>query len=211
LSNAISSKLTAEEQENLDFVIEGSQKMNEVINSLLKYYQLENRQFKPRPVSLTEIIDDLLQNELDNINQTVDINVQVPPELPAISADENSLRETMYHLISNAFKYRQKDIPLHISITAELMDDEHIKILVQDNGIGLKEMYHKDIFKMFKKVTAEDNASGPGIGLALCKKIVSKHGGDIGVTSSSGEGAAFWFTMPVAHEPAAALNAMGIS
>lgn len=206
LSDALSGKLSAEDKENLEFMIQGAQRMDEVVSSLLKYSRIENRILRLRSVSIRKVVEDLLDGELTDINQAVDVSVEISPELPAIRADENMLREVMYHLISNSYKYRQKDVPLHISINAEAADNEQVRILVQDNGIGLNETYHKDIFKMFQKVVAEDSRHGPGIGLALCKKILSKHGGDIGVSSSQGQGSTFWFTMPAAHEPAVTVN-----
>src|SRR5260370_22722763 len=113
--------------------------------------------------------------------------------LPAVTGKEQEIVQLLQNLLSNAVKYHGPEAPL-IHLSAEEHEDE-FRFVVSDNGIGIDAAYHQQIFGVFKRLHGKD-VPGTGIGLALCKRIVEKHGGRIWVESEAGQGARFCFTFP---------------
>lgn len=116
-------------------------------------------------------------------------------DLPMVTGVHEQIRIVFSNLINNALKYTDKDNPV-VHIGSEL-DDGKIKFFIKDNGIGIKEKYQEKIFVIFKRLHSRSEYSGTGIGLSISKKIVERHGGKMSVSSSPGEGATFYFTLPV--------------
>jgi signal transduction histidine kinase len=112
-----------------------------------------------------------------------------------IRADASQVHELLQNLIGNGLKYHHKETPPKIELRAE-QEDDVIRVEVEDNGIGIDQRYHQEIFTMFKRLHSANDYEGTGIGLAICKKIVERHGGYIGIWSTPGEGSTFWFTLP---------------
>ncbi|MFH0893814.1 MAG: ATP-binding protein, partial [Bacteroidota bacterium] len=104
----------------------------------------------------------------------------------------------MQNLIANGMKYQAKDNPPQITITSRPAADGMVRINVADNGIGIAPEFQQSIFIMFKRLHSKNEYEGTGIGLAVCKKIIERHGGQIGVESQPGKGSTFWFTVPAA-------------
>ncbi len=102
----------------------------------------------------------------------------------------------MQNLIANGLKYQKKGAIPQITIRSSTADNDMVRVEVADNGIGIKQEHFKNLFIMFRRLHSRQEYEGSGIGLAVCKKIVERHGGDIGVSSTYGEGSTFWFTMP---------------
>jgi len=105
-------------------------------------------------------------------------------------------RQLLQNLIINGIKYRREDIQPRILIRAERITEDKVRIELQDNGVGVDKKHHKDIFKMFIRLHSKQENEGVGTGLAVCKKIVDKYGGQIGIESKVGVGSMFWFTLP---------------
>ena len=116
--------------------------------------------------------------------------------LPTVRADEVQLVRLFQNLISNAIKYRSESPP-QVNISADLSGGDW-RFTVQDNGIGMAKEYHDKIFTIFRRLHTRDDIEGIGIGLAICKRIVDRHGGEISVDSESGKGSTFTFTIPSA-------------
>src|SRR5262249_49391236 len=116
-------------------------------------------------------------------------------DLPIILADKVQCTQVFQNLISNAIKYR-REMPPTVRISARLDNDEWT-FTVSDNGLGIASRYHERIFEIFKRLHGVDEYPGTGIGLAICKKIVDRHGGRIWVESQPGKGSDFVFTLPV--------------
>jgi light-regulated signal transduction histidine kinase (bacteriophytochrome) len=128
--------------------------------------------------------------------EDADASLSVGP-LPEVLADGGQLTQLFQNLIGNAIKYRDGRNP-KIQITAKSIGSECV-FSVQDNGIGIEPQYFERIFQMFQRLHTRAEYSGTGIGLAICRKIVERHGGRIWVESKPGEGSIFHFTIPAAE------------
>ena len=142
-----------------------------MIEALLVYSRFNKDSMPFEKIDLNEIIEQLKQLELNILLQEVDTIIEVSDNLPKISGDHNQIKQLLQNLISNSVKYRAKDTKPRIVITAERIDETTARIEVRDNGIGIKEKYHEEVFKMFRRLHSKQKYEGTGIGLAICKKI----------------------------------------
>jgi PAS domain S-box-containing protein len=184
--------LTDEGREYLDFVIEGSTRMSNLILDLLDYSRVSTRGEPFILVDMTDAVEDAVIN-LQALIQDSGAVVTLDP-LPVVNADPIQIRQVYQNLIDNALKYRSASPPV-VHISAARKDSEWI-FSVQDNGIGIAPEYHEKIFMLFKRLHTRQKYSGTGIGLSLVKKIIERHGGRIWVNSEEGKGATFFFTLP---------------
>lgn len=174
------------------YAVDGGQRMQTLINDLLAYSRVGRN------------IDDMVPTESERALSRALVSLRTIIEetgasvtsdsLPVVYANETMLAQLFQNLIGNAIKFRG-DEPLHIHVSAEQHDGEW-RFAVHDNGIGIAPEYAERIFVIFQRLHARDEYAGTGIGLAICKKIVERHGGRIWVESVPGEGATFYFTLP---------------
>jgi light-regulated signal transduction histidine kinase (bacteriophytochrome) len=118
--------------------------------------------------------------------------------LPELIADSTQMAQVFQNLVANAIKFHSEEAPI-INISAETKAKEWV-FSVQDNGIGIDPQYSEKIFDVFKRLHKKEEYPGTGIGLAVCKKIVERHGGHIWVESELGKGSTFYFTLPINPE-----------
>ncbi len=203
LQQSLQNKLEKDDAENLQFMIDGARRMNKMIEGLLVYSRVSTKSQPPEIVDLNEIVQQIQQLELSIVLEEKQVAVEVPQPLPSVEVDPAQIRQLMQNLIANGIKYQEKGIVPHITITSKPASDGMIRVEVKDNGIGIKPEYQQSVFAMFKRLHTRDEYEGTGIGLAVCKKIVERHGGQIGVESEFGKGCTFWFTIPTAKKPAA--------
>ena len=196
LQDSLKGKLDEDQQENLEFMIDGAERMQNMIDDLLTYSRLTTRAKPPQRVDLNEVVEDVKKLELAALLDETKGTIHVPELLPPVQADPSQMHQLFQNLIGNGLKFHKEGIPPEITIRARQAENNMIRIEVEDNGIGIDEEYHEQVFVMFKRLHSREQYEGTGIGLAACKKIVNRHGGDIGVKSTPGEGSTFWFTLP---------------
>ncbi len=176
----------------ISYVTEGATRMQALISDLLSFSCVGRAVLNLKSTSL-EMIVQQMTSDLETVIRTRNAVISFE-NLPTVLADPTRMRQLLQNLISNAIKYCQADVPtVHIRAT----HDNHTWIIsVQDNGIGIDPQYADRIFVIFQRLHHQKDYSGTGIGLAICKKIVELHGGQIWVDSQEGQGSTFSFTLP---------------
>jgi PAS domain S-box-containing protein len=178
----------------IGYAVQGATRMQRLIDDLLAYSRLEN----PGRPSLPTPVADALRDTLSDMRATIQdtaASIDYGP-LPTVLVDPVQLTQLFQNLIHNAIKFRREEPP-HIEVWAE-PEGGMWRISIRDNGIGIEKRYHDRIFQMFQRLHERSKYEGNGIGLATARKIVERHGGTIGLTSSPGEGSTFFFTLPAA-------------
>jgi len=196
LQDSLKGKLDEDEQENLEFMIDGSRRMQDMIDALLTYSRLTTKAKPPQQVFLNEVIEELKKLELATLLDETRGTIHIPEPLPPVQADPIQMTQLFQNLIGNGLKFHKEGIPPEITIRAHGVENKMVRIEIEDNGIGIDEKYHEQLFVMFKRLHSRAQYEGTGIGLASCKKIVERHGGNIGLKSTPGKGSTFWFTLP---------------
>ncbi len=175
----------------LEALSDTTQRLRDRIESLLTYSSINMEEDRFEEVDLSGLIEELEQD----IRYTLEgINLLVPDDLPVVYGNETLLTELFSNLITNAVKYNDKEDP-RVEIGWKERSEKYV-VWVRDNGQGIKERYLEKIFKVFEKLNPRDNPEGTGIGLAVCKRIVEEHRGEIWAESEPGEGTTFYFTLP---------------
>ncbi len=194
LEHRYKERLDSEADEYIDFIVSAAVRMKDMIQGLLDYSRIDTQKGEIVQVDTEEI----LKVVLSNLNASIKENkAEITHEpLPTVSADERQLIQLFQNLISNAIKFRKKDKCPSIHITAEKKGNKYV-FSVQDNGIGMEIQYSDHIFELFKRLHAIDEYEGTGIGLAVVKRIIDRHGGSIWFESEPGVGSTFYFTIPV--------------
>jgi PAS domain S-box-containing protein len=186
-------KLDADADDFINYAVDGAERMQRLINDLLTFSRVGTR---GKPFAPTDC-EVLLTQTLDNLKMTIQETgaVITHEPLPPIIADDTQMAQLFQNLIGNALKFRRKSLP-HIHLKAEFQGKEWL-FSVRDNGIGIPPEFFDRIFIIFQRLHGREDYTGTGIGLAICKRIVERHGGRIWVESQVGEGSTFYFTIPV--------------
>ena len=184
-------QLDADADEFIGFAVDGAKRMQALINDLLAYSRVGTR---ARPFEPTDC-NKVMQTALANLGVAIaESGAQIThDELPTVMGDSSQLVQLFQNLIGNAIKFRGTE-PMRVHVGAEA-DDGHWQFSVRDNGIGIAPEYHQRIFVMFQRLHGRTEYPGTGIGLAICKKIVERHGGTVWVESQPGQGSTFKFTI----------------
>jgi light-regulated signal transduction histidine kinase (bacteriophytochrome) len=183
----------AQAEEFWAFAFDGAKRMQHMINDLLTYSRVGTHGQDFAPVDC----EDVLERTLTNLRMMIDEQgAQVTGDpLPVVMGDETQLGQLFQNLISNAVKFRGAHPP-EVHVGARRMGRTW-RFSVRDNGIGIPAKHRERIFLMFQRLHTQEEYPGSGIGLAICQKIVERHGGRIWVESQPGEGSTFYFTLPV--------------
>ncbi len=196
LQESLTGKLDDDEKENFQFMIDGAKRMQDMIEDLLNYSRITIKAKSFEKVDLNQVIDELKSLELAMLIEDNNGIISVPEPLPFVYGDPSQLRQLLQNLIGNGLKFHRKGVVPEVVVRSGRIKDGMVRIEVQDNGIGIPEDYYDQIFSMFKRLHSIDKYEGTGIGLAVCRKIVARHGGEIGVKSTPEYGTTFWFTIP---------------
>nr|WP_293838350.1 ATP-binding protein [uncultured Arsenicibacter sp.] len=189
--------LTESGKDLLDRMQTSTGRMQALIRDLLTYSQVNNARQPFEPVSLSDIINDVI-NDLDDIIQEKQAQVVADP-LPDITGSRFQLQQLFQNLLSNALKFQPAGNRPVIRIT-DVSSESGLTIQVIDNGIGFDSRFKDQIFKMFQRLNATNQFKGTGIGLAICKRVVENHGGTITVDSILDQGTTFTIFLPSSRE-----------
>lgn len=181
-------------REFIDVAVQAAKEMRSLILDLLDYSRVDNRGREFVPVDLDEIVAHAL-TALEGVILQADAEVVAPASGAWVLGDAIQLGRLVQNLIGNAVKYRSRDRRPSIRIQAAL-NGGFWTISVADNGIGIAPQYFERIFQIFQRLHTAGEYEGSGIGLAICKRIVERHGGRIRVDSRPGEGSTFTFSLP---------------
>lgn len=194
LARRYQGKLGSDADEFISYAVDGAKRMKQLINDLLAYSRVGTR---GNPLIATDCRAVLAQAKT-NLAMVIEENraMITAEELPTIDGDEVQLTQLFQNLIGNAVKFHGHEPPA-IEIRAEKQNEEWL-FSVADNGIGIEPQHYENIFTIFTRIHGRKDYPGTGIGLAICKKIVERHGGRIWVTSGNGHGSTFFFTLPLA-------------
>jgi len=185
-------KLDQDADEFIGYASEGALRMQRLINDLLAYSRVGTRGKSFEEVDLEAALAQALDNLLLAIKEK---NASITHDpLPAVYGDSGQLTQVFQNLVDNAIKFRREEAP-RVHVSARLEGNDCI-CSVQDNGIGIAPEYLNRLFVLFQRLHTRKEYPGTGIGLAICKRIVERHGGRIWVESSPGEGSTFYFAIP---------------
>jgi PAS domain S-box-containing protein len=185
-------RLDEQAERYFGYVIDGAKRMQALINDLLSYSRVGRAELTLVPASLEEILKRTLSN-LQALIQESGAEISHDP-LPTCKVNPHQMGQLLQNLITNGIKFHDHRAPrIHLSARQE---GQEWVIAVRDHGIGFDPQYVEGIFKVFKRLHSKEQYPGTGIGLAICKKIVERHGGRIWAESEPGRGATFYFTIP---------------
>jgi PAS domain S-box-containing protein len=191
--------LDSDGKQFLQYTVDGANRMVRMMDDILAFSNVSLEKFKPRMVSVKKAVNEVehvLGNEISKSNAKV-----IFGELPEVKVDFIQFKQLLKNLFENSLKFRGQNDPV-IELDVQEMNN-HFLFKVRDNGIGISKAYHESIFDVFGKIKEAGKATGTGVGLAVCKKIISNHNGKIWVESNgTGQGSEFCFTIPLSAENA---------
>ncbi|TMH04877.1 MAG: hybrid sensor histidine kinase/response regulator [Betaproteobacteria bacterium] len=186
-------RLDADADEFIGYAVDGAKRMQALINDLLAYSRVGTQARPFEPTDCNAVVRTALHHLQVAIEESGAI-IECA-ELPAVRGDATQLLQLFQNLLANAIKFHRPGVAPRVSLSAQA-GAEGWRFAVTDNGIGIAPEYFERIFALFQRLHGRTEYPGTGIGLALCKKIVERHGGHIGVESEPGRGSTFWFTLP---------------
>jgi PAS domain S-box-containing protein len=192
-------RLDDENRDRLDRVMSSAGRMSKLIDDLLAYSRVTSRAKAFAAVDLNAALADVLEDLAVRVEQSGAAVTTGP--MPTLPADASQMRQLFQNLIGNALKFHREGVPPEVSVTAARAEAGWA-ITVADNGIGFENRHAGRIFQVFQRLHGRDEYEGTGVGLAVCKKIVERHGGTITAAGRPGEGATFVVTLPAGDRPA---------
>ena len=194
LARRYQGRLDKDADEFIGFIVDGVRHMSAMIPDLLDYARVSTSPPQPVAVDLTEVVGHVLASFDETVKATgAEISVG---RLPRVLAEPPPMESLFQNLIENALTYRDPTRPVRIAIDAEPIQGGQWRIRVSDTGIGIAPQYHEKIFVIFQRLDPIGFPGGTGIGLAMCRRIIRRFGGDIDVESQPGSGTTFSFTLP---------------
>ncbi len=185
-------RLDADAHDFIGYAVDGATRMQRMINDLLTYSRVGRQGKEFQTTNCEDVFSYVLANLQLAIEESGALVTHDP--LPTVMADESQLVQLFQNLLSNAITYRNQESP-RVRVSAEQKVNEWV-FAISDNGIGIEPQYFDRLFKLFQRLHA-GSYPGSGIGLAVCKRIIERHGGRIWVESKVGKGSTFYFTIPL--------------
>src|SRR6185369_2703585 len=196
LGKRYADKLEGDAKEFMAFIVDGAGRMKQLIEDLLAYSRVGTRGKDFKPVKLDAVVERAKVNLRGALEDSGGTFTHDP--LPEVMGDESQLVQLVQNLAGNALKFRGEAKPaVHVSFTDK---ENEYAIVVADNGIGIDPQYFERIFMVFQRLHDKGQYPGTGIGLAICKKVVDRHGGHLWVESAPGKGSCFKFSLPKKHK-----------
>ncbi len=200
-------RLDQEANEFIAFIIDGATRMEDLIDDLLTYSRVGTRGQEFKPTNMDQVCHQVL-SDLKMAIEENDARISCT-QLPVVYADSIQMTQILQNLISNAIKFRRKEEAPRVQVSATAGKKEWL-FSVKDNGIGIEKEYFGRLFMLFQRLHSRERYPGTGIGLAVAKKIVQRHGGEIWVESEPGKGSTFFFTIPFrASQEDSSLSSLG--
>jgi len=181
-------------QDYLDRVTQSAQRMGQLLQELLDLSRITSKKEPFKRINLAKAVQeaaDVFEVILKETGGRITIE-----NLPMIECDESQIRQLFQNLIGNALKFRDDQIPL-VQVRGRVIDQDLCEITVNDNGIGFDPQFAEVIFRPFERLSGRSKYEGTGMGLAICSKIVERHGGTIRAESEPGKGATFFIRLPI--------------
>jgi PAS domain S-box-containing protein len=196
LARRYKGKLGQDADEFIEFAVDGCARMRSMIDDILAYSRAGRVELHLAQVNLGEVVVEVERALLEQITDTgAEIRAE---ELPCVRADRQKVSQVLQNLVGNAVKFRRPDVAPRIGISAT-REERGWRVEVADNGIGVEPQFRGRIFRMFQRLHTIDVYPGSGIGLSIADRLVSRHGGRMGVDDNPSGGATFWFT--IADDP----------
>ncbi|HZA21999.1 MAG TPA: ATP-binding protein, partial [Dehalococcoidia bacterium] len=185
-------QLDADAREYIWYLVDAAGRMRNLIQDLLAFSRVQTRGRPLEMVNCEEVLGWVLSNLQAAIEEAQAVVTHDP--LPEVMGDATQLMQVFQNLLANAMKFRKLEPPrVHISVEGS---GEEFIFSVTDNGIGIEPEFHQRIFEIFQRLHTRDRYPGTGIGLAICQRIIDRHGGRIWVESEPGQGSTFYFSLP---------------
>ncbi len=195
LSKRYKGKLDSNADEFINYAVDGASRMQKLINDLLALSRVGTQAKPSEPVDTAVTLARVL-SDMQTTIETAHAVIIKPDHLPTVMADGTQVHQLFQNLIGNALKFKGEATP-RVEITVEPVEDGTFwQFSFRDNGIGIEPQYFERIFIIFQRLHSKESYPGTGIGLAICKKIVERHGGKLWVDSKVGAGTTFFFTLP---------------
>lgn len=178
----------------LSIVQHNAEKMGRLIDDLLSFARMGQKELLKTEVNMNRLVEEVLA-DLKLEGTGVQVNVSA---LHAVKGDYALIKQVMFNLISNAFKYSSKEPTPQVEISSELKNDA-VVYAIKDNGVGFDMTYYDKLFGVFQRLHRDEEFKGTGVGLATVQRIVNKHGGSVRAESEPGKGATFSFSLPTGN------------
>ncbi|MFH1700653.1 MAG: ATP-binding protein [Candidatus Zixiibacteriota bacterium] len=203
LNTALGESIPEKASDYLKRIQNAADRMQTLIDDLLAFSRVTTKALPPTPTDLNKIVAEVLSDleiRIEELNAFVTVG-----DLPVVTTDALQMRQLIQNLVGNALKFHKPGVAPHVKIYSPAADDKECakdpnssmcRIVIEDNGIGFDQKYSDRIFTIFQRLHGRDEYEGTGIGLAICRKIIERHGGSIVVKSHPGKGAKFIISLP---------------
>lgn len=194
LRKSLNESLSEKQKEYFDYISTGTKRLSLLVTDLLNYSKVGGNNLELSETDLNTVLNQVTQYLSTSI---LEKNAElIIGDLPQkISVDKIKIYQVFQNLIANAIKFVEEGKNPKVNVSCSELDN-YYEFSVRDNGIGIDQQFHKEVFESFKQVNNKDEYEGTGLGLSICKKIVEHHGGTIRLESTIGEGTKFIFTLP---------------